>query len=275
MNTLQNVQTEQTNPNQSAQLKPVNLSTVATKLLNSDRIVKALSQGDKIVTALELARKIPYLECLGNMPLIQLSSTDNGDRYLVPSIYCKDDKPVIVLPDINATISNDFDLVNWQGGDVNTATIRHKDHDVLLRAAISFKPQALDMIKVDFDNRLEGEGLDSLQPQWLKLAPEIELPLRSLPINTVFTIVGESDRRSKQYNTQLLNLEDEKGDVYKNVITNSELRNLFADGCSQFKITSVETVNVENQKLKSTKEKTRTITKVLVEPIDGADFSDF
>lgn len=275
MKTLKTVETEQTNPNKSAQLKPLNLSIVATKLLNNDRIVAALRKGDKVITALELARKIPYLECLGNMPLVQLSSTDNGDRYLVPSVYCKDHKPVIVLPDINATVSDDFDLVSWQGGDVNTAVIKHKEHGVLLSAAISFNTQTLDMIKVDFDNLLEGQGIDSLQAHWLKPAPEIELPLRSLPINTVFTILGQSDRRSKQYNTLLLNLEDDKGNVYKNVITNSELRNLFADGEEKFKIISVETVNVEDRKSKSTKEKARTITKVLVEPIDGADFSDF
>ena len=272
---MKTIQTEQTNPNQSAQVKPVNLSIVATKLLNSDRIVKILSQGDKVITALELARKIPGLECMGNMPLIQLSSTDNGDRYLIPSVYCKDDKPVIVMPDINATVSDDFEIISWKAGDVNNAIIKHKQHNVLLGAAISFKPQALDMIKVDFDNSLEGEGIDSLQSQWLKPAPEIELPLRSLPINTVFTILEESDRRSKQYSTQLLNVEDSTGKVYKNVITNCELRNLFGDGCNQFKITSVETVNVENQKSKLSKEKTRTITKVLIEPIDGADFSDF
>jgi hypothetical protein len=32
---------------------------------------------------------------------------------------------------------------------------------------------------------------------------------------------------------------------------------------------------VENQKSRSKKDKTRTIYKVLVEPIDGTDFSDF
>ena len=270
------IQTEQINSNQSAQLPPLNLSIIASKLRNSDRIVAAIQKRDMVITAKQLASKIPYLSCLGNMPLIQLSSTDNGDRYLIPSIYCKDDLPVVVLPDINATVSDDFEIVTWKAGDVNTAVIKHKEHNVLLSVAISFNSQALDMVKVDFDNRLEGEGIDSLQAHWLKPAPEIELPLKSLPIPRKFTILGESDRRSKQYSTQLLNLKDDKGNVYKNVITNSELRNLFADGCQQFKITCVKTVHVtESKNSKSGKEKTRTTTKVVLKPIDGANFSDF
>ena len=274
MKTLQTEQTQQTDStNKTIQVKPLNLAIVAAKLLNSERIIKELQKGDKVVTAKELARKIPYLEILGDMPLIQFSSTDDGYRYLTPSIYCKDGKPVVVLPDINATISNDFKIVSWQAGDVNNTVIKHKQHDVLLGAAISFTSQTLEMIQVDFDNRLEGQDIDTLEPRWLKPAPEIELPLRSLPINTVFSILGESERRSKQYNTQLLNLKDDTGNVYKNVITNSDLRNLFADGCQQFKIISVETVNVENQKSKSGK--IRTTYRVLLEPCDGADFSDF
>ena len=274
MKTQQIEQSQQTDStDKTTRVKPLNLAIVATKLLNSDRVVKALQKSDKVITALELARKIPDLEILGDMPLIQLGSTDNGYRQLTPSVYCKDGKPVIVLPDINATVSDDFEIVSWQAGDVNTAVIKHKQHDVLLGAAILFTPQTLEMIQVDFDNRLEGQGIDSLEPRWLKSAPEIELPLRSLRVDTVYTILGESDRRSKQYNTQLLNLKDDKGNVYKNVITNSELRILFAEDCQQFKIISVETVNVENQKSKSGK--IRTSHKVLLEPVDGADFSDF
>ena len=276
MKTQQTEQTQQTDSTENAkQVKPLNLTIVATKLLNSERIIKALQKDDKVVTAKELARKIPYLEILGDMPLIQLSSTDDGYRYLTPSIYSRDGKPVVVLPDINATVNNDFKIINWKAGDVNNATIAHKKHDILLGAAMLFTPQTLEMIQVDFDNRLEGQGIDTLEPRWLKPAPEIELPLRSLPIDIVFTILDESDRRSKQYNTQLLNLKDEKDNIYKNVITNSDLRQLFADGCQQFKIISVEPVNVENQKSTTKAGKIRTSYRVLLEPCDGADFSDF
>ena len=274
MKTQQTEKTQQTDSTENAkQVKPLNVTIVATKLLNSERIIKALQKDDKVVTAKELARKIPYLEILGDMPLVQLSSTNDGYRYLTPSIYSKEGKPIVVMPDINATVSNEFEIVSWMAGDVNRAVIKHKVHDVLLDAAILFTPQTLEMIQVDFDNRLEGQGIDTLEPRWLKPAPEIELPLRSLPIDIVFTIIDESDRRSKQYNTQLLDLKDEKGNVYKNVITNSDLRNLFADGCQQFKIISVENVNHENQKSKSGK--IHTSHKVLIEPIGGADFSDF
>lgn len=274
MKTLKTEQTEYSDlPTQTEQIKTLNLIIIATNLLNNERFVAKLQKCDRVITAKELSKKIAYLECLGDMPLIQLGISDNGYRYLIPSVYCKDGKPVIVLPDIKATVSNEFEIVRWKAGDVNNAVIKHKKHDVLLGVAILFTTQTLEMIQVDFNNDLEGKGLDSLEPRWLKPAPEIELPLRSLPMDTKFRILGESDRRSKQYNTQLLNLEDDKGNVYKNVITNSELRNLFAEGCLQFKIISVEPVNVENQKSKS--RKIRTSYKVFLEPFDGTDFSDF
>ena len=253
--------------------KPINLQTIALKLLNNERIVSQLEKGDKVITAKDLASKIPSLSSLGNMPLIQLRSNEKENTYLIPSIYQKDGQCVITLPDINASITEDFEICEWQAGDVNRAIIRSKKYDVALNAAIIFTRYILETIQVEHNNRLEGVGSETLEYRWLKPAPEIELPLRSLPIDTVFTILGESDRRSKQYNTQLLNLKDNKGKVYKNVITNADLRHLYADGCQQFKIIAVETVNVEDRKNK--KGKIRTSYRVLLEPFDGADFSDF
>lgn len=255
--------------------KPINLQTIALKLLNNERIVSQLKNGDKVITAEELSSKIPSLKSLGNMPLIQLRANENGNSYLIPSIYQKDEKCVITLPDLNASITEDFEICEWKAGDVNRAVIRSKKDDVALNAAIIFTSYVLENIQVDHNNRLEGQGDETLDARWLKPAPEIELPLRNLPLNMELTIIGESERRSKEYNTLLFDITDSDDNLYKNVLSNADLRHLFADGCKQFKIKSVETVHVENQKAKSKKDKTRTTHKVLIEPIDGADFSDF
>jgi hypothetical protein len=186
--------------------KPINLQTIALKLLNNERIVSQLKNGDKVITALDLASKIPSLSSLGKMPLIQLRSHEKDNTYLIPSIYQKDNRCVITLPDINASITEDFEICEWKAGDVNRAIIRSKKHDVALNAAIIFTNYVLETIQVEHDNCLEGEGTETLDSRWLKPAPEIELPLRTLPINTVFTILGVT--------VQMVGVHEKKGTIY-------------------------------------------------------------
>jgi len=255
--------------------KPINLQTIALKLSNNDRIVSHIPDLGMVITAQRLASKIPSLKVLGNMPLIQLKKTATGISHLIPTLYQHNEKCVITLADINASVSDDFEVVEWKAGDVNQAIIRSKEHDVTLTAAIAFEDYVLNDVRSQHGNRLEGQGLDTLIPFWLKPAPQIELPLRNLPVGVELTIVQDNERRTQKFDTQLVDVIDSDEKLYKNVITNADLRNLIADGIKQFKINSVQFVNVENRKAKSKKDKTRTIYKVLLEPIDGTDFSDF
>ena len=255
--------------------KPINLQTIALKLSNNDRVVSQIPDLGMVITAQRLASKIPSLEVLGNIPLIQLKKTSSGISHLIPTLYQHDEKCVITLADTNASGSDAFEVIEWKAGDVNQAIIKSKEHDVTLTAAIAFEGYVLNDVQNQHGNRLEGQGLDTLIPFWLKPAPQIELPLHNLPIGVELTILEDSDRRTQKFKTQLVDVIDSDEKLYKNVITNANLRNLIADGVKQFKINSVKTVNVENRKAKSKKDKTRTNYKVLVEPIDGADFSDF
>ena len=255
--------------------KPVNLQTIALKLLNNERILSELANGDQVIRAEQLSSKIPSLKSLGNMPLIQLRATEIGNTYLIPTIYQKDDRCVISLPDINATISDDFVIGEWKAGDVNRAIIIDKKSEVAINAGIVFTDYAFESIQIEHGNRLEGEGIETLDHRWLKPAPEIELRLHTLPLDVVLTITGESDRRSKKFNTLLVDIVDSDHQLYKNVITNADLRQLIADGCKQFKIKSVEIVHVKNPKAKNKNDKIRATHKVLIEPLDGTDFADF
>lgn len=255
--------------------KPINLQTIALKLLNNDRIVSQIPELGMVIKAQRLASKIPSLKVLGNMPLIQLKKSDSGINHLIPTLYQQGEKCVIALADINASLSDAFEVLEWKAGDVNQAIIKSKEHDVTLTAAIAFTDYVLDDVRDQHSNRLEGQGLNTLDPRWLKSAPQIELPLRNLPIGVELTIIQDNDQRTKKFNTQLVDVIDSDENLYKNVITNADLRSLIVDGCKQFRINSIKPVNVENQKSKSKKDKIRTIYKVLVEPIDGTDFSDF
>jgi hypothetical protein len=256
-------------------VKPINLQSIALKLLNNDQIVSQIPDLGMVITAERLASKIPSLKVLGNMPLIQLKKTATGINHLIPTLYLHEEKCVITLADINASFTEDFEVLEWKAGDVNHAIIKSKEHDVTLTIAMALEDYVLNDVRSQHGNRLEGQGLDTLIPFWLKPAPQIELPLRNLPVGVELTIIQDNDQRSKQFNTQLVDVIDNNGNLYKNVITNADLRNLIVDGTKQFRINSVQPVNVENQKSRSKKDKTRTIYKVLVEPIDGTDFSDF
>lgn len=75
--------------------KPINLQTIALKLLNNDRIVSQIPELGMVITAQRLASKIPSLKVLGNMPLIQLKKTTSGVSHLIPTVYQNDEKCVL------------------------------------------------------------------------------------------------------------------------------------------------------------------------------------
>jgi hypothetical protein len=255
-------------------LAPINLPKIALLLLSSDRIKEQVTELGLVFTAKQLNSKKPELKPLEDLPLIQLRKTATGNNYRTLCLYQKEGEVVIVLPDINATIAQGFEIKEWKAGDVNQAVIVSQKDNVALNVAIAFTDYALDEIRSSYDNLLEGEGIETLKADWLRDAPEIELPLRELPIGVKLTVVGNSDRRSKKYNTLLVDIKDSDGKLYKNVLTNTDLRSLIAANCQEFKITSVIPTQVKNEYPRS-KEKTRTIHKVFLEPIDSTDFSDF
>ncbi|NJL51817.1 MAG: hypothetical protein HC930_05565 [Hydrococcus sp. SU_1_0] len=127
--------------------KPINLQTIALKLLNNDRIVSQIPDLGMVITAQRLASKIPILKVLGDMPLIQLNKTSTGISHLIPTLYQHNEQCVITLADINASVSDAFELVEWKAGDVNQAIIKSKEHDVTLTAGIAFEDYVLNDVR--------------------------------------------------------------------------------------------------------------------------------
>ena len=164
---------------------------------------------------------------------------------------------------LNRSVTSLLTIESWRSGDVNSCVLK-AEGDIILKCAIAVTKDFLDDIRSEFNGQLEGEGTNTLKPLWLKEKPQIELPLRTLPVGEAFEIIDLAGR-SRKYSTPMVNLEDSHGSQYQNVITNSALRNLIDSGCKQFMIKEIMQV---------TKDKTRT-DKVLLTPLDGADFSDF
>ena len=242
----------------------IDLREIALKLLANKVIADKITDIGIVFTANQLAKKIPVLEKLGSMPLISLRKDERGNpSYVLPTLYSNGDSFVVCLPNLNRSTADNFEVVSWQIGDVSSCTLK-TNANILLKSAIACTKEILDDVRSEFNGQLEGEGTDTLKPLWLKEKPQIELPLRTLPVGEAFEIIDLAGR-SRKYSTPMINLKDSHGSQYQNVITNSALRNLIDSGCKQFMIKEI---------MQITKDKTRT-DKVLLTPLDGADFSDF
>ena len=252
-------------------IKPINLKTIGLVLLANNSITANVSDQGKVITASDLKNQLPNLKPLGETPLIKIFPTATGMSYLIPTLYRQDGEVVLVLPDINASTTDDFTVSSWEAGDVNRAVVTSKSNDISLSIGIAFTNLFLDMIRSEHNNHYKSDSVEKLNTQWLKDAPALEHPLRKLPQNEVLTILNVQEKRSDKYNTQLVNIKTSNGKVYNNVITNATLREFIADNIKQFKITDVIPVNVKDRN--SSKRETRTIHKVFLEPAMSTDFS--
>jgi len=241
----------------------IELPEIALKFSSIDAITSTLSDSQLTFTAKQLLKKYPELTSLGNTPLITLKKNVDGSiKQLIPTIYNDHDELVICLPDLNRSVSNLFKIESWQIGDVSNCTLQTND-GIILKGAIACTRDILDDVRTEYDGQLEGEGTDTLKSLWIKKKPEIELPLRTLPVGMSFEVIS-TGTRSRKYSTLMVNLKDPSGNEYHNVITNSALRNLMDSGCKEFMIKEI---------LPLKKDKTRS-DKVIITPLDGADFSD-
>ena len=242
----------------------IDLREIALKLLANNAVAEKITDTGLVFTAKQIAQKLPLLESLGNLPLIAFRKDERGNpSYVLPTLYSNGDNFVVCLPNLNRSIANNFEVESWQIGDISSCTLK-AEGNILLKCAIACTSEILDDVRSEHDGQLEGQETETLKSFWLKQKPQIELPLRSLPIGEAFEIIA-SGMRSRKYSTPMIDLKDSSGSEYHNVITNSALRNLIDSGCQQFMIKEIIEVK---------KDKTRA-DKVLLTPLDGTDFSDF
>lgn len=241
----------------------IDLHEIALKLQANNAIAKNINSSGVVFTAAKLSKVLPELKPLANMPLISLQKDKDGSNiYSIPTLYRDENDFVVCLPNLNRSVTPELKVKSWQVGDVSSCLLS-TDDDIILKCAIACTKDFLDDVRSEFGGQLEGEGTDTLNPLWIKQKPEVELPLRTLPIGIAFEVI-ETGARSRKYSTPMINLKNSSGSEYHNVITNSALRNLIDSGCKEFMIKEIVEV---------TKDKTRT-NKVILTPLDGADFSN-
>ena len=236
----------------------LNLEFLASKLLNSQNIQSQSKDRTLEFTSNKLSSKFPELKTIDDIVLIAIH---NRDRRCL-TLYRNQNAFIAIAPDINGT-EMEVEILSWQAGDINQAIVAIDD--VQLQIPVAFNRYFLDEVQSEFNNCLEGDR-ESLNLDWLREAPNIELKLAVLPFETEFLITNK-DKRSRKYATLMVDLEAPDGKSFKNVLTNRELRNLIYNECDRFKIVGTEDIAIAiNEK------ETRNVQKVLVEPV-GIDTS--
>lgn len=246
----------------------IDLSEIAQKLLNNEKIIESAKKQRVTIKSSKLAEKIPSLKSLENLPLISFFLNKNGSlQALTICLYRDNQKAVFCLPDVNATVTDELFLESFKTGKQGFAIATNRDKSILLKTAISNSLEHLS--ELEFEDRLGIEGtVENLDVSYLKERPILEIPLKSLEINKVYTVT-KIGSFSKQFKTPLIDVRDQSGNEIFNVITNSFLARYSDEIEKKFKITSIVE---ETQKVKG---KTQKITKVNILPLDGKDFSSF
>ena len=246
----------------------IDLSQIAQKLLNNEKIIESAKKQKTLIKASNICIKIPSLKSLGDLPLISIAMNKQANlQALTICLYRDGQKAVFCLPDLNATVTDELILESFKTGKQGYAIATNRDKSIRLKTAISNSLEHLSSL--EFEDRLGYEGtVVNLDVSYLKERPILEIPLKSLEQNTVYSIT-RIGHFSKQFKTPLIDVKDESENEFFNVITNSFLARYADEIGKKFKIISIVE---ETQKVKG---KTQKITKVNVLPLDGKDFSSF
>lgn len=246
----------------------IDLQEIAQKLINNPTIIESAKKQKTLIKASNICNKIPSLKSLGDLPLISIAMNKQANlQSLIVCLYRDGQKAVFCLPDLNATVTDLLFLESFKTGKQGYAIATNRDKSIRLKIAISNSLEHL--AELEFEDKLGIEGIaEKLDISWLKERPILEIPLKSLEINKVYT-VKKIGSFSKQFKTPLIDVKDESGNEFFNIITNSFLARYSDEIGKKFKIISIVE---ESQKVKG---KTQKITKVNVLPLNGLDFSEF
>ncbi|WP_462162800.1 hypothetical protein [Microcystis aeruginosa] len=246
----------------------IDLQEIAQKLVNNPTIIESAKKQKTLIKASNICNKIPSLKSLGDLPLISIAMNKQGNlQALIICLYRDGQKAVFCLPDLNATVTDLLFLESFKTGKQGYAIASNRDKSIRLKTAISNSLEHL--AELEFEDKLGIEGIaKKFDISWLKERPILEIPLKSLEKNIVYSIT-RIGHFSKQFKTPLIDVKDESGNEFFNIITNSFLARYSDEIGKKFKITSIVE---ENQKVKG---KTQKITKVNVLPLNGLDFSEF
>jgi hypothetical protein len=215
--------------NTAVNIELIDLKIISIDILSkNEKIVTAAknSNSNVLVTAKQLSKKHSELSFLNELALIAIGKNRNNSiiQALIPTIYRDNENIIICLPDTNLSeIQSDFKVIECQLNNPSYAIIQHNEYPIKLKIGIALTNEARNLI----DDNYEVDGVieTKLDIDYLKDKPRLELSLKTLPLKTKFTVLN-SDKRTNQYNTMMIDCQDSKGKIYSNIIVNSDLEKM-------------------------------------------------
>jgi hypothetical protein len=205
------------------QTQPINLVEIANQLASTAKALHSkVREGGKALTlqASQLASKIPGLEGLGNLNLFRLRETRNGliDCDTLGIWVGENGEVGVFTPDLIPVPK--AQICSYNSG-IRGYTIIELE-GIFLKTG--FNPASIhieELVNLKVDG-IDGEGVPKVVI--VSDIPQPETPIYSdeIPHNVELKII-KTGKRSRKFDTPLVDVEVPTGKILKNVICNSEL----------------------------------------------------
>jgi len=276
-------------------VKTIDCLTIASNLeIDAKKVHEIINKTGKpvILTAKNLKPKYPELSSLPDtLPLFRLrknATIDNVYECDTLKIF-KDDSGQSKVFDCELN-PLDSKIMSFKSGVAGFAVIKIDDLELTIGMSCSDDHRVLSLeMAEEFDHNepFEDEhgnqfdvngftGLGTPPSEYLALVPRPELPLYSQDLleNVQYEIIGHG-KKSRQFDTPLLDIKDEQGKIFKNVIANSALSRIFEKNGVGAKFSIVQRfqkLDREGNPIKSSNKKD--IWEVRIKDLQAVDLSD-
>lgn len=225
----------------------------------------------------QILKKMPELKSLPlDMTLFRLRQNGQTFECDTLSVYATSEgEPMIYQPDLEPLTG--FSFTRYKTGISGYCDIKY-DKGLELRIGISANDEHITALVEQNSKGIESEGQPL--PHYLRQVPQPEIPIYSdvLPMDTALIILSDG-LKSRKFNTPLVTVKAPNGEIFKNVICNSDLERIlesYGVG-AEFKIVSKrprcnrngEPINADG---KVDKKNPSMIVKIT--DLQGVDFSD-
>lgn len=239
----------------------IDLVSKKDEILINPKVLEALEKGQGYtIRAKNLVKSFPGIASLEDLPIYRAITSKSGlSVVLMPSIFKTEDGLKVCIPDTNASLTSLLKVDSiFLSLEDESYCILTDGKECFLKCNLSIDKTALKRYAIADKLTLGDYTLETL-PEDLATVfrdrPKLELPLDNLEILKPYTIIGENGK-SKKFDTPLISVKDEQGNILENLITNANLEKNGSIGRS-FKIIKIEsyTKKVKTDKGKEKEEK--------------------
>jgi len=240
-----------------SKIPTIDLIKPSSDLAAKPAIRSLLDKGQNVtILAKNLAKSLPELKHLEDLPIYGIRQLKNGVTVpYMPSVYRTSKGLEVCIPDLNASVTNvlTFSSICLSENDLHCVLT---DGKVNLKCNLSLDLDGLNRLKQMKGLSGETFTLETIPnevSELIKERPILELPLSNLELNKTYEVISH-DGVTKEHSTPLISVKSEDGQVYENIITNSDLRK-YGDLGAQFQIALVETLKVKKDGKKTEEQK--------------------